>query len=153
MPKSFKKDSFQSVFSDNFHLEKCIDLPENCFLVNNTPYNVPCVFQIWVKKIQPRVKTEIKVPVVIRYVNKNEHPDLSFRRVGVNAGDISKEIETKSSQSHYFLKILNSISIDDFINIYNTNKNFIFNNTVGPKSISKSELNSYINSIEEKLVR
>ena len=64
---------------------------------------------------------------------------ISFRRVGVYAGTISKEINNKSSQSHYFIKFTNGKTIDENIKKLNSIK-FDFNNTVGPKSISKPEL-------------
>ncbi len=50
LPKSFKKDSMKKHFKLNFHLVKQIDLDKNSFLINNEEYDVPCVFQIWVKK-------------------------------------------------------------------------------------------------------
>lgn len=77
---------------------------------------------------------------------KEEQPDISFRRVGVYAGQISKEIENNSEQSHYFIK-LNGVDIDEFINKYNNTVTYDFNNTVGPKSISKTELIKKLNEL------
>ena len=66
-------------------------------------------------------------------------PDISFRRVGVNAGKIDKIIHNKSAQSHYFIKFTNNKTVDE--NIERLIKiTYDFNNTVGPKSISKQEL-------------
>ena len=62
-----------------------------------------------------------------------------FRSVGVNAGTISTEINNKSIQSHYFIKFLNNKTVDENIKKLE-NIQFNFNNTVGPKSISKPEL-------------
>ena len=50
LPKSFKKDSFQKTFPLYFHLVYQVDLPEKSFQVNSKDYNVPCVFQIWIKR-------------------------------------------------------------------------------------------------------
>ena len=51
LPKSFKKDSLKKHFPLNFHLIYEYDLPENSFLINDKKtHNVPCVFQIWVRK-------------------------------------------------------------------------------------------------------
>jgi hypothetical protein len=72
-------------------------------------------------------------------VKKTDNPDISFRRVGVNAGKIDIKIEDKNIQSHYFIKFLNNKSINDNIEII-SKISFDFNNTVGPKSISKQEL-------------
>ena len=137
LPKSFKKDSMIKHFTIDFHLVKQIDLDKNSFLLNNEEYNVPCVFQIWVKKDFNREVPKKLEPVNFKFVKKDENPDISFRRVGVNASNISKNIEDKSIQSHYFIK-LNEVN-DEIIKKL-SNIKFNSDNTVGPKSISKPEL-------------
>ena len=139
LPKSFKKDSLKKTFPLNFHLILEVDLPENSFLVDNEEHNVPCVFQIWQKKENNRVVNEKLEPVGFKFVDITSNPDISFRRVGVNAGTIDTVINNKSVQSHYFIKFTNNKLLND--NIKNLkNISFNFNNTVGPKSISKQEL-------------
>ena len=59
--------------------------------------------------------------------------------MGVNAGTIDRNIEEKSVQSHYFIKFTNGKSIDENMRNLST-ITYEFNNTVGPKSISKPEL-------------
>jgi hypothetical protein len=128
----------------NFHLISEIDLPENSFLVDNKSHDVPCIFQIWEKKAVNRlVKTKLE-PIHFIFVKKTENPDISFRRVGVNAGNVSKDIINKSYQSHYFIKFTNNLSIDENLNKLK-DITFDSNNTVGPKSISKQELIKKIN--------
>ena len=57
-----------------------------------------------------------------------------------------KEIIDKSEQSHYFIKFTNKKSITD--NIQNLSIiTYDFNNTVGPRSISKQELIKEFNKI------
>ena len=139
LPKSFKKDSLKKSFPLNFHLIQEIDLPDKSFLVDGIEYDVPCVFQIWCKKDYDRegyVKLE---PTNFIFVNKTENPDISFRRVGVNAGNIDTNINEKSIQSHYFIKFTNGKTINENISRL-SQISFHFNNTVGPKSISKQEL-------------
>jgi hypothetical protein len=82
------------------------------------------------------------------FVNKTENPDISFRRVGVNAGTIDTRIDEKSIQSHYFIKFTNGKSIADNIAQLAT-ITYDFNNTVGPKSISKQELILNFNTVLE----
>jgi predicted RNA methylase len=139
LPKSFKKDSLKKTFPLNFHLIFEIDLPDKSFLVDGVEHNVPCIFQIWEKKTTNRVINEKLEPVNFMFVEKTENPDISFRRVGVNAGIIDKKINEKSIQSHYFIKFTNGKSITDNINKLSI-ITYDFNNTVGPKSISKQEL-------------
>ncbi len=102
------------------------------------------MFQIWEKREQDRAVCEKKVPRHFIFVSRDSGPDISFRRVGVNAGAIDTQIEGKSVQSHYFIRFTNGKSVDE-----NRKKiagiRFEENNTVGPKSISKQELISRFN--------
>lgn len=139
LPKSFKKDSLKQHFPVNFHLIYEYDLPKNSFLVEEKEYDVPCVFQIWIKKNIERILPKKLIPNKYNFVKKTDKHDISFRRVGVNAGYISKETEDKSIQSHYFIKF--ETELTDVL--FNKLKNIIYeskNNTCGPKSISKQEL-------------
>ena len=140
LPKSFKKDSLKRAFPLQFHLIYEVDIPLNSFLVNEVEHDVNCVFQIWQKKETNREITAKQDTEGFIFVKKTDEPkpDISFRRVGVNAGVIDTNIE-KSEQSHYFIRFTNNKSIEE--NIANLSKiKYEFNNTVGQKSISKQEL-------------
>ena len=128
-------------FTNNYHLIHEIDLTDNSFLVNGIDSNVPCVFQIWEYKTTLRTTITKLEPLDFKFVKKTDTPDISFRRVGVNAGTIMKEIDDKSEQSHYFIKLTTNedTDLDEIIEKLKKIK-FDFNNTVGPKSISKQEL-------------
>jgi hypothetical protein len=139
LPKSFKKDSLKRTFPLNFHLIFEIDLPEQSFLVDGIEHDVPCIFQIWEKKTTKRIVNKKLDPLNFMFVKNTSDPDISFRRVGVNAGTIDEKITGKSIQSHYFIKFTNGKSTIDNLNKLST-ITYEFNNTVGPKSISKQEL-------------
>ena len=79
------------------------------------------------------------MPKNFSFVKKDDNPDISFRRVGVYAGKIFKEIEDKSPQSHYFIKFDNKLTDELFVKLSNITY-ASKNNTCGPKSISKQEL-------------
>lgn len=146
LPKSFKKDSMKNKFPLNFHLVCERDLPDNSFLVNGIEHDVPCVFQIWEKRSINRAVSEKLTPVNFVFVKKTENPDISLRRVGVNAGRIDTKIDEKSIESHYFIKFTNDKSIDE--NIRNLSSiTYEFNNTVGPRSLSKPEVISRFNPL------
>jgi len=138
LPKSFKKDSLIKKVPLNFHCVFEIDLPDNSFVVNGDAHNVPCIFQIWIKRAYNRNTIEDIEPLNFHFVKKTENPDISFRRVGVNAGTIDTCCD-KSIQSHYFIKFTNNRSVADNITLLSA-ITFDFNNTIGPKSISKQEL-------------
>jgi len=146
LPKSFKKDSLKKHFPLNFHLIQEFDLPENSFLVDEKIYDVPCVFQIWIKKDIHRNIPLTLEPINFHFVKKEDIHDISFRRVGVNSGNIDTNTEDKSIQSHYFIKFDIPISDELLKKIKNINYT-CKDNTCGPKSISKQELIKEFNSI------
>ena len=147
LPKSFKKDSFQKVFANNFHLIFQQDLPKDSFEVDKISHDVPCVFQVWVKKDTNRQIPDSEEPTYYKFVKKNENPDVAVRRVGVYAGQLYlNDLTSKSNQSHYFIKLYDGIDMAQFLNGF---KSLVFSsdNTVGPKSISKSELIKAFNTL------
>jgi len=146
LPKSFKKESMKSSFPLNYHLVFERDLPSKSFIVGGEEHDVPCVFQIWVKRTSNRNVAEKLDPYQFVFVQKSENPDISFRRVGVNAGTIDVNIQEKSVQSHYFIKFTNNVPLEDNILTLSV-ITYEFNNTVGPKSISKQELIAKFNPI------
>lgn len=146
LPKSFKKDSLKKHYPLNFHLIHEYELPKYSFIVDNKQHDVPCVFQIWIKKDIKRTLPKKLIPTKYQFVKKNENHDISFRRVGVNAGFIDKETEKKSSQSHYFIKFDIKLTDELFEKLININYD-CKNNTCGPKSISKQELIKEFNKI------
>ena len=147
LPMSFKKTSRYRCFSLDFHLIFEMDLPKKSFLVNEKEHDVPCIFQIWERKPFTRDPILQLEPRHFRFVKKDEHPDLSFRRVGVNAGTVDTQIE-KSIQSHYFIKL--DHPTPDLIQRL-SQLTYTTNNTVGPRSISKQELIAAFNPLLELL--
>ena len=81
-----------------------------------------------------------------RFNDINNSPDISFRRVGIYAGTIDREINNKSHESHYFIKFNNPLTEKKYIELSNINYPSK-NNTVGPRSISKQELIKEFNMI------
>ena len=128
-----------------FHLIHQEDVEDNAFIVNDEDYTVPCIFQIWKREKHNRAINPIIEPINYRFVKKDGEPDFSLRRVGVYAGKIDSEINSKSIESHYFIKF--DKKIDKFIEKYNSSVKFEHNNTVGAKSISKQEFIKEINKI------
>jgi len=148
LPKSFKKDSLKKTFPPYFHLLSETDLPEKAFLVDGVEYSVPCVFQIWEKRTTTRVVSEKIEPTKFTFVKQPEQPDISFRRVGVNAGVIDTvALEQKSAQSHYFIKFAADIKFDPALLAKLRALTFASDNTVGPRSISKQELSKEFNMV------
>jgi predicted RNA methylase len=146
LPCSFKKDSMRNKIPREFHLVFERELPEKSFSVDGKDINVPCVFQIWEKRKVLRNKPEVEKPIGFEFVTKNDPHDISFRRVGVNAGVVDTETNNKSPQSHYFIRFTNNCNLND--NVTRVRKlQYETNNTVGPKSISKPEVIQAFNPV------
>lgn len=145
LPKSFKKESMQKCFPLHYWCAKQIDLPDNSFNIDGNIHNVPCVFQIWEKRAVPRVISPTPKSLYFDFVKITEQPDFSLRRVGVYAGKLDKDV-AKSQQSHCFIKLKQSVEVDDFARAF---KGVVFShdNTVGPRSISKKEFIVAINQM------
>jgi hypothetical protein len=146
LPRSFMKPSMYGCIPLNFHLIKQIELPKDSFEVNKEPYDVPCVFQIWEKQAAQRAKVEKEDPDGFVYVKPDAY-DLAFRRVGGDAGQtfLRAEAHALSPQSHHFLKFDEGIDVADIQK--RVNLHIFPSNTTGPRSLSKSEINSVLNKI------
>jgi hypothetical protein len=148
LPKSFTKPSMYRAFDRAFHLLQSTELEKNSFVVNGSPYDVPCVFQIWQKREVHRLLEEKIEPCGFNYVKPSEPYHIAFRRVGGLAGTCHKHDGTVfSTQSHYFITFHEDsmVHLDRIID--QINQHTFPSNTVGPRSLSKSEVNQVINAI------
>ena len=148
LPKSFTKPSMYRAFASQYHLIHSFELEKKSFLLNGDEYDVPCVFQIWQKMSTPR---KIDLPIIetgFQYVKSDQDYDVAFRRVGGLAGKCyKKNAAAFSVQSHYFIKFADHAlpKLDEIMDKINSH---VFpSNTVGPRSLSKSEINAVINHI------
>ena len=150
LPRGFKKRSVYDRVPLNFWKVNEIGIPENSFIYNGEPFDVPCVWMEYEKKNKLRTKEKKLTPKTFRFTTQ-EDANVSIRRVGVNAGktspytgpDTYSENDTSytvSKASHYFIKVDN---VDEFVNKVNKIK-FSDGDTTGPRSISKNELISRI---------
>ena len=148
LPKSFLKPSMSNAFDIKFHCEYSIELAKDSFLINGVAHDVPCVFQIWVKKQENR-DIELRVEESgFKYRKPNELYDLAIRRVGGLAGKAYRRgIKEFNAQTHYFIKLddVENGAIEKFMERVNLHK--FSDNTVGPRSISKTEMNMVLNGI------
>lgn len=144
LPLSFKKNSIKNRINKNYHLIYEEELPKNSFLINGEDYDVPCVFQIWKNMQEERPIIKEEQPIKFKYTKIPSEANLSVRRVGFYAGKAFLDIN-KSKQSHYFLIIDKDVDLNNLL--VEMNKLEFKQNTTGPKSISKGELNKIINNL------
>ena len=78
LPKSFKKDSMRRAFPVNFHLVHQSDIPVSSFLVNDKEHDSPCVFQVWVKRDEPRVMPAIHAPAHFVFVKRPDSDAVEY---------------------------------------------------------------------------
>ena len=166
LPKSFKKDSMRKAFSEHFHLVHQHDLDTSSFLVNNKDHDSPCVFQVWVRRAEPRLPSVVHIPQGYFFVKRPDLvvpvqgkiptiPHAAIRRVGVYAGRVMRTITeedsiVKSEQTHYFIRFLpETYENEDVDKIIERLSNIVYDtdNTVGPRSISKNEMIFAINKM------
>lgn len=139
VPKTFKKNSVVKKLHKNMHLVFEWDVPDNSFNIKGEHVNVPCVFQIWIKKNDLRVDEVLNTKTDdISFVSR-EQADIAFQRVGVKAGAIKDKsiFHTIADASHIFIKLNNPNALNILQNI---NWDKIKFNTAGNPSISKSEM-------------
>jgi hypothetical protein len=144
LPRSFVKPSMQAVFPREFHLIHSHTLPEDSFVVDGNPHDVPCVFQIWKRETTPRVEETVDAPEGFAYVKKGEDYTFAFRRVGFYAGRCYLPNESLSVQSHYFLRLDDPSKAHTIIAAAALHE--FPTNTTGPRSLSKGEATRFLNS-------
>ena len=153
LPKSFVKPSMFRVFDAKFHQICSIELEKNAFVINGSPHDVPCVFQIW-QKMDTHREMDVKViPCGFTYVKPSSDSSIhqyhiAFRRVGGLAGKCYIPTENKFNiQTHYFIRFNDNVV--PYMNriIEKINSTIFPSNTVGPRSISKPEANAAMNHI------
>lgn len=139
LPKSFRKFSIQNKLPLNFWLSKEMEIPKNSFTLNGTIYDVPCVFQIWVK--QSIFREPIIYPMESKYFSftKNiSEADFRVQRVGGNAGKAYLD-KNGAASSNYYLINTSNYSNQNLVEYLNLVKYISLDDTVGPKSLPKGE--------------
>ena len=152
LPRSFVKPSMSRAFPPRFHCLHTEELEKNAFEVNKEEYDVPCVFQIWVKRQTDRPAPAPSQPAGFSFVKYGEAFDIAFKRVGGLAGKCYPFTQPHeyNKQCFYFLK-LDTEQTNQTQNIKNImdrmNQHVFPSNTVGPRSLSKGEMTEVLNEI------
>jgi hypothetical protein len=138
LPRTFKKDSVKNKLNLHYHLIYEEDCPKNVFLLDDIPYDVPCVFQVWAHSTKKRVVDYWHVNNKWFEYTTPTRADFCIRRVGARSGQILNGSPTMYSEvSTYFCKekvkgvkkILQNIDFSEIVN-----------STAGVRSLSKREI-------------
>lgn len=171
LPKSFRKESYQSAFPLNFHLIKEFDLEKNSFIIDGKPHNVPCVFQIWMKLDTDRYIEPKQIETGFKFVKQpkseiidcdNDYPikkkniftDIPHFGIlraggGKKCGRISLNCEDGIKcypEAWLFIKLDDKYDKDVFYEEYKK-INWIDDSNVGARSISKPVFIKGINKL------
>jgi len=145
LPISFKKQYNVSKIPRYFHLVKEILLPKNAFILDNTNYAVPTVFQIWQKKETRRLVPPSQIPKGFAFVEKSQ-ASFSICRTG-NAGLATTTFQHKKKSHNYFVKLLVSKDLDEVVRLFNKTRIIERDFNIGAPSLSRQEIIPYLNDI------
>jgi predicted RNA methylase len=147
LPKSFMKTSVQERLNQHLKLVLETELPNNSFLLENKKKHVPSIFQVWeYDENYTRIKTKPVELLTLKFVKKTENPDFYIQRIGGNAGRAGVDWEHRSDQSNYFLTIEDKTKLVKTVEKINQLSFPSRHQTVGPRSISRTELTTVIHS-------
>jgi len=153
LPKSFLKQSKINTIDEYYHLIKQIEIPPNSYYNGLNIYDINTVFLVYKKLDYKREKISKEVHNhKYKFVKHSEDYDIAIRRIGYNTSNMYiKNLSTSyNKNSHYFIKLSADTNKDEFIINYNKIKyklEYNINNTVGPKSLSKTDLIDLLNTI------
>ena len=148
LPLSFAKKSMQHSVPLQFHLIHQWILPENSFQYYGQNVDIPCVFQIWMRKNKLRKEQPTPKPIGYHFVKDSSKADVAIRRVGSNAGKIYiQDLEKRNRNSHYFIKLEDKNKILMIHDIKIRNKNYVS----GPCSISKKDIIRRLNKMQNNM--
>lgn len=141
LPRTFRKTSIVNRLDKNFHLIYDETVPDNSFIFNDSPYNVWCCSQIWMKKSIEREPIEtLKFSQISHWFEIVDplNSNFAIQRVGGRAGLIrTAKFKEYSPESHYFIKQYDKRVLQVFKNVNFDSVKF---NTAGNPSISPDEL-------------
>lgn len=137
LPRTFKKKKFQNRIDVNYHLVFEEDVPKNSFVLDGEKYDVPCVFQIWERRKQPRELFFVPENIWFELVKKDV-ADYSIRRVGGRAGMVLDGTNYSESTTYFVRDKIYGVR-DRIVSLYPTLKD-ISSNTAGVRSIGIDEI-------------
>ena len=162
LPNVFKKPTILNKIDRAYHLIKQLPLSKNSFKLGDEDYDVPSSFFIFAKQSELRPLIKLDKPCIgYKYVSFSNlkidkgvinGADISILRVGGRAGrafltnDTSDDALVSKQKYNYFITLSNKEHILNIIREINEIQ-WESNNTTGPRSIGKYELNPVLNKI------
>ena len=137
VPRSFRKAAIENRLDRSFHLLHEEPVPANAFLFRGKPYSVPAVFQIRVRRAEPRLqRRRDRTHPDFTFLKTAEGADFAIRRVGAKAGKVHHTM-TASPNSNYFIKG-NKLGVEAIMRQLDFAS--VVGNVAGNPSLAKSEI-------------
>lgn len=138
VPRTFRKAWVLRRLDRHFHLICEVALPRDAFLFRGKPFDVPAVFQIWMRSaiLRDLPHTESSHPDFD--FTGREDADFALQRVGANAGQVHHNLKLKDS-SHYFVRA-NATGVEATMLALQPEFAEIASNTAGNPSLAKTEI-------------
>ncbi len=136
VPRTFRKASVQDRLNLNFHLDYDQDIPKLAFLKDGQPHDVPCAFQVWVRR--PALRERQAAPDVshlIRFTTPDK-AHFGLRRVGGRAGEVLPGTDHSASTTYFIRGVRPGIRRVLETLDWNTERE----QTAGVRSVSKREV-------------
>lgn len=144
VPRTFQKGGTQDKLNRRFwliHEEHC---PSNSFILDGQAYDVPCVFQIWVKRGKTAQREDCLPSVVNPYIEftTQDKATFSLRRVGGRAGEVLLGADYNKNTT-YFCREKKKGARKALIACYDAICE-LRDHTAGVRSVSKREIHAVL---------
>lgn len=146
LPRTFSKRFFQNRIDDKLHLIHESDIPPKSFIKDGQEKDVPCIFQIWIKKETSRAMT-ISNNIYFSVVGIEE-AEYAIRRAGSRAGGVLEGLNHSPSSTMFIKDKIKGVK-NIIQEIYPTLKEEA-SKTVGVRSITPNEISFYIEKYQRE---
>lgn len=105
LPSTFRKETMQKVFPDNFSLVLDLALPTNSFTAEGGDFNIPCVFQVWSRVHNfVNLRESAKVKQTTNDFNFVKKEDSNWFMFGAAPHNIIPSEDVNENNRGYYLK-------------------------------------------------
>jgi len=153
LPRSFRKPSMYGKIHSYAHLKEELILPEQSFTLQNQPYKLKTVFQIWeLGQTRRRAETRSTQSKQADFVKAEDKHDFVIRRVGGRAGEAYISKNKVSKETHYFLRTKPGSDTRELLEKVNSHVFLNREDTVGPNCISKADVVEALDGVPRRQV-
>ncbi len=138
VPRTFRKLSVERRLDRSFHLYEDRDVGRFAFVLDGSPHDVPCAWQIWTRKtVERKMREPPPVDHLITYTTPG-HACFAMRRVGFHAGRVvTGDLQDLSRTTHYFMQ---EMAVGVIEALRRANWVDLASQTAGVRSLSKAEI-------------